>query len=350
MFESTRNYDNPRVSSVPRASPGEKDSSIFPWHSFDARTPPSLDSARLALCDLRNLLHPPRDKGHRPKVTGLTSILKKRLSWMEYFLHAFIQGAAWSAAALKTVQFVGKGPYMSRKVREWSKAYIQDRKNLPITPQPKGQGVSLMAVDFVSADYGWLRSRDGTQSARILFRAGKARDGYFTNDEIIRHAEKAMMILEKDYQDDDHVFVFDNASTHQKRADSAISARQMPKGCRHWGVDAPVRDAQGKLICGPDGKPTKQKVRMADGFHDGAPQEFYWPEGHEKSGLFKGMATILTERGFDVTKLKAQSRRFMDAYHKGLNGSQAAWAAKKYRGHRVLPDSILTELDAALII
>ncbi|KAG1830636.1 hypothetical protein EV424DRAFT_1534974 [Suillus variegatus] len=130
MFESTRNYDNPRVSSVPRASPGEKDSSIFPWHSFDACTPPSLDSARLALCDLRNLLHPPRDKGHRPKVTGLTSILKKRLSWMEYFLHAFIQGAAWSAAALKTVQFAGKGPYMSRKVREWSKAYIQDRKNL----------------------------------------------------------------------------------------------------------------------------------------------------------------------------------------------------------------------------
>ncbi|KAG2056618.1 hypothetical protein BDR06DRAFT_850242, partial [Suillus hirtellus] len=176
----------------------------------------------------------------------------------------------------------------------------------------------------------------------------------------------------------------------------------------------------------------------------------YWPEGHEKSGLFKGMATILTERGFDVTKLKAQCKNFecvagatdccchrilycqpdftnvksflettckargfhviflpkfhcelnfieqcwgfakqiyrtypmstkdsdleinvvnaldsvpiasmrrfairswhfMDAYHKGLNGSQAAWAAKKYCGHRVLPDSILTELDAAHI-
>ncbi|KAG2158964.1 uncharacterized protein EDB93DRAFT_1075937, partial [Suillus bovinus] len=45
-----------------------------------------------------------------------------------------------------------------------------------------------------------------------------------------------------------------------------------------------------------------------------------------------------------------RSQRFMDAYHKGLNGSQAAWAAKKYRGHHVLPDSILTELDAALII
>ncbi|KAG1749187.1 hypothetical protein EDB19DRAFT_1941970, partial [Suillus lakei] len=37
------------------------------------------------------------------------------------------------------------------------------------------------------------------------------------------------------------------------------------------------------------------------------------------------------------------------SHHKGLNGSQAVWAAKKYRGHRVLPGSIFTELDAAHI-
>ncbi|OJA14284.1 hypothetical protein AZE42_11933 [Rhizopogon vesiculosus] len=44
-----------------------------------------------------------------------------------------------------------------------------------------------------------------------------------------------------------------------------------------------------------------------------------------------------------------RSSRFMDAYHKSLNGSQPAWAAK-YRGHRVLPSSIRAELDAAKII
>ena len=27
------------------------------------------------------------------------------------------------------------------------------------------------------------------------------------------------------------------------------------------------------------------------------------------------------------------SRRFMDAYERGLNGRQAAWAARKYKGH-----------------
>ncbi|KAH9914276.1 hypothetical protein B0H21DRAFT_703749, partial [Amylocystis lapponica] len=42
-----------------------------------------------------------------------------------------------------------------------------------------------------------------------------------------------------------------------------------------------------------------------------------------------------------------RSLRFMDAYRKGLDGRQAAWANKKYHGHRVLPDSILHEFDSA---
>ncbi|KIK76571.1 hypothetical protein PAXRUDRAFT_169459 [Paxillus rubicundulus Ve08.2h10] len=40
-----------------------------------------------------------------------------------------------------------------------------------------------------------------------------------------------------------------------------------------------------------------------------------------------------------------QSSHFIDAYHKGLNGKQAAWANKKYHGHRVLPEGILKELE-----
>lgn len=39
-------------------------------------------------------------------------------------------------------------------------------------PLLKGEGVSLMVSDFISADYGWLRSPDGTDSARVLFRPG----------------------------------------------------------------------------------------------------------------------------------------------------------------------------------
>ena len=37
----------------------------------------------------------------------------------------------------------------------------------------------------------------------------------------------------------------------------------------------------------------------------------------------------------------------MDAYAKGLSRKQAAWASKNYRGHHVLPKTILDELEKA---
>ena len=46
-------------------------------------------------------------------------------------------------------------------------------------------------------------------------------------------------------------------------------------------------------------------------------------------------------------RFATRSLRFMDAYRKGLDGKQAAWASKKFRGHRVLPASIMEDLDTA---
>ncbi|KAJ7495130.1 hypothetical protein FB451DRAFT_1019829, partial [Mycena latifolia] len=40
-----------------------------------------------------------------------------------------------------------------------------------------------------------------------------------------------------------------------------------------------------------------------------------------------------------------RSDRFMAAYRKGLDGSKAAWASKRYRGHRVLPKNIMRLFD-----
>ena len=53
---------------------------------------------------------------------------------------------------------------------------------------------------------------------------------------------------------------------------------------------------------------------------------------------------------FVPCRFSTQSLWFMDAYEKGLTGSQAAWASWKYQGHRTLPDTILAELDNANII
>jgi hypothetical protein len=54
-----------------------------------------------------------------------------------------------------------------------------------------------MVANIVSADYGWLKSPDGKEEAQVLFKAGKNCEGYFTSDDILEQAEKAINILKK---------------------------------------------------------------------------------------------------------------------------------------------------------
>ncbi|KAJ6467484.1 hypothetical protein DFH09DRAFT_956164, partial [Mycena vulgaris] len=42
-----------------------------------------------------------------------------------------------------------------------------------------------------------------------------------------------------------------------------------------------------------------------------------------------------------------RAHRFADAYRHGLDGAQAAWAARKYKGHCVLPPEFLADMRAA---
>ncbi|KAF9043718.1 hypothetical protein BDZ89DRAFT_943424 [Hymenopellis radicata] len=358
-----------------------------------------------------------------------------------------------------------------RKVIIWfhdeSIFYAHDRrrkmwihKDATAKPYRKGEGVSLMIADFVSAEFGWLVSRDGKRRAREILRPGKNRDGYFDNADILRQANKAADILAEDYPEYEHVFVYDNATTHRKRPDDALSARHMPKNTpsspdSNWFVTRNVLNADGKphVI---DGKYQKEKIRMCDTVNPmtDEPQSLYFPEDDHQPGMFKGMVEILVERGFEREKLEGRSGlkaecknfkcaegakdccirrilfnqpdfaevksilesvmeargirilflpkfhcelnpieqcwgyakrlyrlnpesskedkleeyaldsleriplvtirrfftrafRFVDAYERGLNGKQAAWASRKYRGHRVLPESILDELEKA---
>jgi hypothetical protein len=124
---------------------------------------------------------------------------------------------------------------LPRRVIVWfhdeSTFYANDRRKVRwvhlsegAVPKPKGEGASIMVTHFVSADYGWHQSKDGSEMAQILFKAGKGCDGYFTTDNIITHAKQAMDILEKHFPNDDHILIFNNASTHLKHADDAPAA------------------------------------------------------------------------------------------------------------------------------
>jgi hypothetical protein len=154
-----------------------------------------------------------------------------------------------------------------------------------------------------------LASPDGTEKARVLFRAGKNRDGYFYNNDIISQAETAFKLVTKYYPDDEHVFVYDNATTHLKRAENALSAAKMTKGpSAKCSPETNLLDDDGKPVYGPDGKFIKIKIQMDKGrLTNGEEQDFYYPDDHPQyPGYFKGMEAILKERGEKTDRKKAQ--------------------------------------------
>nr|GAT58937.1 predicted protein [Mycena chlorophos] len=51
-----------------------------------------------------------------------------------------------------------------------------------------------------------------------------------------------------------------------------------------------------------------------------------------------------------MRKYVTRAHRFGDGYLRGLTGTQAAWAAKRFHGHRVFPESILEMLDKEGIV
>ncbi|KDQ31717.1 hypothetical protein PLEOSDRAFT_1034218, partial [Pleurotus ostreatus PC15] len=72
------------------------------------------------------------------------------------------------------------------------------------------------------------------------------------------------------------------------------------------------------------------------------------PESSREDQLEKNALVALNSILLESMRCFAtRSQRFMDAYHRSLDRRQAAWAARKYRGHRVLPESIMNDIEKA---
>ena len=61
-------------------------------------------------------------------------------------------------------------------------------------PYAKGEGVSMMVADYMSADFRWLWSPNGSRSAWQILKPGENRDGYFTNKDIQAQVQEAIVI------------------------------------------------------------------------------------------------------------------------------------------------------------
>jgi hypothetical protein len=140
---------------------------------------------------------------------------------------------AWAAPEANTHKFDNDGALdgsarlATRPTVIWnhdeSIFYTHDRRKLwwihsseTAKPYAKGEGTSLMVADYVSPDYSWLQEPNGGgPGARVLLRPGKERDGYFTCDGVLTQASKAMDLLDQYYPNEDHIFIYDNVTTHK---------------------------------------------------------------------------------------------------------------------------------------
>lgn len=139
--------------------------------------------------------------------------------------------------------------------------------------------------------------------ARVVFRAGKQREGYFSTQDVVKQLSRAIAIVKKMYPNEDHVFVFDNATIHTKQPENAAIVSKMTLG--------PSDKVKNDGI-GPSGE--KIKVNMAPTtLPNGSLQEFYHPENHSQKSLqgqFKGLKKLLEERGVPgASKLKLECRK-----------------------------------------
>jgi hypothetical protein len=141
------------------------------------------------------------------------------------------------------------------------------------------------------------------REARIFFKAGLNRDGYFGADDLLRQVDYAIDIFEgKTKGMAQGLFLFDNAPSHQKRAANALSARKMPKSILQ--LFSFFLTSAWLIIFFADPKynwvPFKDAPRMCHGINPqtGEPQLFYFPDDHPAMpGWFKGMEQIIRECG-----------------------------------------------------
>ena len=129
----------------------------------------------------------------------------------------------------------------------------------------------------------------------MQLKAGAKRDGYFDNDDLVAQVEISMDIIEeKTHGFKRALFLFDNTTSHQKRAPDAPTARKM------------VLNPKFGWTTQKDGPKVWDTV-----LPDGTVQSFYFENDHPTMpGWFKGMKVILDEQGLWQSGLLAQCKDF----------------------------------------
>jgi transposase len=138
---------------------------------------------------------------------------------------------------------------------------------------PKTKGTSIMASGFVCPCHGMFR--DDTRQSFQLFEAGKNREGWFTNKDIVAQFEPLVPLIKSLHPDCEIVIAFDNSMTHHAKVPDGLDVTNLKMS---------------------DGRAARTNVDMKSGWYikDGQriEQSMQFEDGRQK-----GCKTILFERG-----------------------------------------------------
>jgi len=122
---------------------------------FEARVfipAPDRAEAAAALVDLRLVIAPLRDSGIGHKDPKLNLLLRSRLEKMRMFLWMYTDPnnprSGWQEASMRAAKAHKKGGWFAGRLREWARAYILDRNDLPLNPYGTWNSSVLDDEDF----------------------------------------------------------------------------------------------------------------------------------------------------------------------------------------------------------
>lgn len=156
--------------------------------------------------------------------------------------------------------------------------------------QKKGRGRLIHVSEFINPLTGRLVLHDQhgniIDEARKIIYPGSNGDPWWDNEQLLSQVKHAIQVFEKAHPNCVALFIFDQSSAHASLGPDALKASEMNKS--DGGKQRKQRDT---VI--PENNPFPQ--------HRGEVQKMTLPDGTPK-----GMARVLTERGFDVSKMRAK--------------------------------------------
>lgn len=119
--------------------------------------PPTAAQAKCAMDDIKLILRPPQKKGPGYVDPKLDLLLRGRLEAMRQFLWSYINPQSvtcgnWITSSLHTANALERQPNHARSLRRWCRAFIHDRKNLPVNNYGKWNESMLEKDELLAHD------------------------------------------------------------------------------------------------------------------------------------------------------------------------------------------------------